>query len=216
MNRLDLGAIEHILDSIVEQRVKKEKKEFIDGLMKQYPNLQYDLRKARVAIQDSAFDIFMAPPPSEDYGYNMWSNGLPKHSYLSPYTDIKMSATGEVAESTKFQMTQEAYDEGKVHSNIPVSAFDGLTAYESKYDLCPFKNSSYVPTPEEIAKIPEFIIGFKAKQAEFLASPEPLVHHDDAIVVYKETRSAENTLTLNTQAEHHDKVLASVIRLSKE
>lgn len=208
MNKIDLGAIEHIIDEIVEKRVKKQMREFTDGIMKQYPNLPYDLRKAAVAVQDSAFDIFMNPPTTEDYGYNMWNNGLPKHSYLSPYTDIKLSATGAFAEATKFQMTQEDYDEGKKHSDVPVSAFDGLTAYETKYDLSPFTKHPVGPvSDEERARIPAFILGTVTN----FVTP---VKEADACVPGKAWTDTD-TLMLSTQAEHHDKVLASVIHLSK-
>ena len=203
MNKTELRTIEHIIDEMVEERVKRKMKEFYDNIHREYPTLQYDLRKAAMGVTKSSFDVLMA---SSD------GLGQSSHSYVSKFTDPNFLEQGlGLNEPVKFQMTQEDYDNGKKYSDIPVSAFDGLTsAYEVNLDRN-FKNQgTYVPSPEELAKLPSYILG-GVEVAYPLSSP---VVDEVAVVVYKETRPAETTLNLSTE-DHHDKVLADVIHLTK-
>lgn len=214
MKHADLTTIEYIIDEIVEDRVRKEMKQFYDNIKKNYPNLQYDLRKASANINDSAFDVLVN---GDDDQLGSRSRG-----YVSQFVDPNFQQKGlGLKEPVRFQMTQEDYDAGKRHSDIPVSAFDGLTATDTPYDRSFFKKDTYVPTREELDRVlrdkPYLMPGLPEDRAVIQARNEEIQKDLLAKVMKKGKYSTETTLTLKTEtpAEHHDKVLASVINLSK-
>jgi hypothetical protein len=200
--------IKAYIDACIEQKYQ----ELVGHLMTLFPEQAYDLSKAFNKVPVSAFDS-IADTVELKPDTNHWWPETGKNRYTSSFEDPSFRGTGTAfREPDRLAISERDYNTQKQYKQIAVSAFDNVATEESTWDRFNFnKKEVHVVTREELLARPYLF----PEMAEVFAEADK-EKQNDSLVVYHEHRLAETTLTLDTQADHHDKVLADVIHLMQK